>query len=325
MNKIVILYNLNRNQFEYEAEFDSELTINSIYNVLHSRYEVYLLEADIDFKWISKLNDMHPDLVFNICEGFFGPARECVYGAILEQLHYNYTGPDSTNLLVCHNKTMVKKILSNQILVPFGYSISKPNDINSISTIQFPVIVKLNSEGSSIGLNKKSIVWNKDELIAQVQWLYKSYNSNMLVEEYISGQDISMIYIEGLGAMGPCIVECDSEFYDYDMKTIKDTDVNIYEAIGEYKELEKIVLRIAEMLDIRGYAKLDFRICNNKFYLIEVNSQVSFHPQGEFIICAKKKGYDFEMIINHIVSSALLRKRKANSFGIGGLNDEIII
>lgn len=317
MCKIVILYNLNRNQFEYEAEFDSELTINSIYNVLHSRFEVYLLEADIDFNWISKLNDMHPDLVFNICEGFFGPARECVYGAILEQLHYNYTGPDSTNLLVCHNKTMVKKILSDQILVPFGYSISKPNDINSISAIQFPVIVKLNSEGSSIGLNKKSIVWNKDDLIAQVQWLYNTYNSNMLVEEYISGQDISMIYIEGIGTLGPCVIKCNADFYDYEMKTTKDSMVDIYEANEEYRELEEIVLRIVQKLDIKGYAKMDFRFYDNKFYLIEVNSQVSFHPQGEFITCAKKNGYEFDTVINHIVETAFQQHKKIYSFGIG--------
>ena len=43
-------------------------------------------------------------LVFNICEGYNGPARESVYAAILEQLNFNYTGPDSTNLLICHTK-----------------------------------------------------------------------------------------------------------------------------------------------------------------------------------------------------------------------------
>lgn len=40
MKKIVLLFNLNRHQHEYETEFDSELTINSIYNVLSKNYEV---------------------------------------------------------------------------------------------------------------------------------------------------------------------------------------------------------------------------------------------------------------------------------------------
>ena len=34
MKKIAMLFNLNRHQYEYETEFDSELTIDSIYNVL---------------------------------------------------------------------------------------------------------------------------------------------------------------------------------------------------------------------------------------------------------------------------------------------------
>ena len=47
MKKIVMLFNLNRHQYEYETEFDSELTIDSIYNVLSKKYEVKKIEADI--------------------------------------------------------------------------------------------------------------------------------------------------------------------------------------------------------------------------------------------------------------------------------------
>ena len=52
MKKVAILFNLNRYQFEYEAEFDSELTIDSIYKVLSKKYEVKKIEADKEFKWI---------------------------------------------------------------------------------------------------------------------------------------------------------------------------------------------------------------------------------------------------------------------------------
>ena len=111
MRKIAMLFNLNRHQYEYETEFDSELTIESIYNVLCKKYEVKKIEADKDFKWINEVNQYKPDLIFNICEGYNGPARESVYGAILEQFKYNYSGPDSTNLLMCHNKFLVKNLL----------------------------------------------------------------------------------------------------------------------------------------------------------------------------------------------------------------------
>lgn len=124
-----------------------------------------------------------------------------------------------------------------------------------------------------------------------------------------------MIYVEGIGALGPCIVNCDSEFYDYEMKTIKDNTVDIQTVNGEYSKLKNIVLTIAKILDIKGYAKIDFRRKEDKYYLIEVNSQVSFHPTGEFVTCAKTDGYTFDDIINFIVEKALERDNKKNSIG----------
>ncbi len=322
MKRIVLLYNLNRNQYEYETEFDSQYTIDSIYNALSKKYYVTNIEADKDFNWIEKVNDIKPDLVFNICEGFNGPARESVYAAILEQFKYNYSGPDSTNLLMCHNKFLVKNLLKDYIDVPKGYSVCKESDIDDLKDISYPVIVKLNSEGSSMGMDENSIVYDYDSLKKQVGMLLDKYNRNVLVEEFIEGQDISMIYVEGLGALGPCIVECDSKFYDYEMKTIKDNTVNINVLDGDFKELKEIVNTIAKRLDIKGYAKIDFRIKGDKYYLIEVNSQVSFHPEGEFITCAKKDGYSFDRIIEYIADKALEKEYKINSIGLGVINNE---
>lgn len=318
MKKIAMLFNLNRHQFEYETEFDSEYTIDSIYNTLSKNYLVEKIEADKDFNWISKLKTYNPNLVFNICEGFRGPARESVYAAILEQLGLNYSGPDSTNMLVCHNKFLTKKLLKDDVLVPFGYVIKNKDEIKFLSNIKFPVIVKLNSEGSSMGMTKDSIVYNFDSLNKEVTRFIDTYNRGVLVEQYIKGQDISMIYVEGLGALGPCIVNCDSEFYDYEMKSDKDDTVDISTLDGNFDELKMIVENIAKKLDINGYAKLDFRISDGKFYLIEVNAQVSFHPEGEFITCAKKDNYSFEQIINFIVKNALQQEHKINSVGIVG-------
>ena len=318
MKKIAMLFNLNRHQFEYETEFDSEYTIDSIYNTLSKNYLVEKIEADKDFNWISKLKTYNPNLVFNICEGFHGPARESVYAAILEQLGLNYSGPDSTNMLVCHNKFLAKKLLKDDVLVPFGYVIKNKDEIKFLSNIKFPVIVKLNSEGSSMGMTKDSVVYNFDSLNKEVTRFIDTYNRGVLVEQYIKGQDISMIYVEGLGALGPCIVNCDSEFYDYEMKSDKDDTVDISTLDGNFDELKMIVENIARKLDIKGYAKLDFRISDGKFYLIEVNAQVSFHPEGEFITRAKKDNYSFEQIINFIVKNALQHENKINSVGIVG-------
>lgn len=315
MKKIAILYNLNRQQFEYEAEFDSNATIRCIYDALKNNYKVYNIEADKNFSWIKTILKLKPDLVFNVCEGFYGPARESVYGAILEQINQNYSGPDSTNMLICHNKFLTKNILKEVVNTPKGYIIKNLDGLNNATSILYPAIVKLNSEGSSIGMSEKSIVYNYKDLYNQVDYLLSNYKRAVLVEEFIDGKDISMAYIEGIGALGPCEVDSQSLFYDYEMKTTKDNTVNIFGLDGNFSELKDKVNKIAEILDIKGYAKIDFRYKNNKYYLIEVNSQVSFHPQGEFMTCAYKEDYSFNDIINHIVKHALQCTKKINSIG----------
>ena len=97
MKKIILLYNLNRHQFDYETEFDSVYTIDSIYNSLKDNYKIIKIEADKEFNWIKKVNDFNPDLIFNICEGYNGPARESVYAAIIEQYKYNQLSNNGLN------------------------------------------------------------------------------------------------------------------------------------------------------------------------------------------------------------------------------------
>lgn len=317
MKKIVLLFNLKRNQFEYEAEFDSEQTVNRIEQALRHEFAVIPIEAKRDFKWIQEIVLIKPDLVFNICEGFNGPARESVYAALLEQLNINYSGPDSTNLLICHNKFLVKKLLNGYVQTPDGFVINNKTELKKTKDMVFPLIVKLNSEGSSIGMNANSIVYDFGSLEKQVDMLLQTYKRTILVEEYIAGQDLSMVYVEGIGAMGPCIVKCPSVFYDYEMKSTKDELVEIIEANGNFEILKEIVSKIVRRLDVKGYAKMDFRFSMGKYYLIEVNAQVSFHPSGEFMTCVYKENYKYDEVIDHIAKFALKQTNKRNSVGIG--------
>lgn len=309
--KVVVLYNTRPEviQEQIEAEYDSEFTIQSIQKALSVKHEVVLIGVDKDFKWIKKILDLNADIVLNVCEGYRGPARESVFAAILEQLSIPYAGPDSTNLLICQNKTLSKLLLNDVCDFPHGYLISDLPIASDYWKGNYPMIVKLNSEGSSIGLSEASIVYTREELLSQVDFLLRTYNQSVIAEEFIEGKDYSIAYIEGLGILGPCIVENDATFYDYNSKTIYDSEVTISPIHGDFSELKKIAQKIVTKLDLRGYGKLDFRYRNGVYYLIEVNGQVSLHPKGEFIVCAERDGFSFEQIVNHIVSYAYRKKQ----------------
>ena len=149
-----------------------------------------------------------------------------------------------------------------------------------------------------IGIKGKNRYLFEDALVNQIKFALKDVDGEFDVYK----------------TQGRIYVDC-SEFYDYEMKTIKDDTVDIQTTNGEFDSLKNIVLTIAEKLDIKGYAKIDFRKKDDKYYLIEVNSQVSFHPTGEFITCAKTDGYSIDDIINYIVEKALETNSKKNSIG----------
>lgn len=188
MKTVAILHNINRQSNEFEAEFDSPTTINSLKEYMKGKYNVKLIEADKNFKWVQNIQEMRPDITFNVAEGFYGPARESVYAAILEQLDLPYCGPDSTNLLICMNKYLCKELVHKstyRINMPRHLIVRHLSEIDKLSTIDFfPVFVKLNSEGSSIGINEKSIS-GRTGVRKRVKALWNKYKRPILVEEYV--------------------------------------------------------------------------------------------------------------------------------------------
>ena len=92
------------------AEWDTEETILAVKTALEKHHSVSLIEANEEA--YTKLLALHPDIVFNIAEGFRGPSREAQIPAILEMLGIPYSGSDPLTLGICLDKSRAKEILS---------------------------------------------------------------------------------------------------------------------------------------------------------------------------------------------------------------------
>ena len=312
--KIALVYNLNRGQFDYETEFDLDVTINALKKTLSKAGTVKCVEGDRNYPaWISMLEKYKPDIIFSVAEGYAGPGREAFYPALYDQLGFKYTGPDVNNLFIFQNKYLTKKLAQmSGVLVPGGYIVSEMTSRSEINNkIKYPLIVKPNCEGSSMGILPTSIVGNQTELLKQLKLFFKEYNKVAIIEEFVEGVDVSMIYVDGLGALGPAVVNYpEKEMYDWSLKTTDDSLVSITQGRMLSKKLRNqladIVTKLAKVFDIKSYAKIDFRIDKKgNIYLLEINGQVSLHPQGEFVIAAEMGGYSFEKVVLHILHHSM--------------------
>ena len=153
-------------------------------------HEVVPIEADEDA--YQKLRTSGPDLVFNIAEGIRGEDREAQIPAMLEMLGIPYTGSGPLSLALCLHKGKAKEILAwHGIPTPAFQVVTDPGEPLADS-LQFPLIVKLLHEGSSMGLSYDSVVETTQALTDRIAYLRRIYQQPVLVEQFIDGQEYTV-------------------------------------------------------------------------------------------------------------------------------------
>ncbi|MDD5750979.1 MAG: hypothetical protein PHS73_00475 [Candidatus Peribacteraceae bacterium] len=325
--RVALLHNQNRGKSEHETEFDLPITIDALTDALSDKHEVVPVEGTRDFaKWTSELAAACPDIVFNVAEGYRGAAREALYPTICEQLDLPYTGPGPTELLICHNKDLTKRLL-REIGIPLAWSrlLGSPADLESLQKqeIPFPLIVKLNSEGSSLGMDGQCIVRNFAELERQVRKVWGRFQTDILAEKYVDGIDLSTSFVEGMGVFGPVQYTYPTgSIYDYQLKSTSNHQVGVENPKDLPEQWRDRVLgwtkRIVEFLDLNGYGRADFRLDTQtqELAFLEMNAQVCFHPDGAFILSVTNDTpHSYADVVSHIVDYAAAHRRRISRVG----------
>ena len=141
-----------------------------------------------------------------------------------EYLKIPYTHSGVISSYRAMNKIISKDIfIKNKIKTPKFISLKKnffkKNLLNKIikrKKISFPVVIKPINEGSSIGVE---ICKNSKKLFKSTSKLFKNYD-NLILEEYIGGQEIQVAVINGR-SIGAIELVPKRLFYDYKAKYTK--------------------------------------------------------------------------------------------------------
>ncbi len=248
-------------------------TARQVKNILKKKYNV--LQTDLDKSLEKKIKLFKPDIVFNALHGRFG--EDGYAQTILEYNNVKYTHSGVLSSALAMDKVISKKIfLKNKILTPkfmiFRYDLKKINNlINKIKKkINFPAIIKPINEGSSVDVyicNEKNLKSNLNKM---------SKYKEILVEEYIGGREIQ-VAILGNKKLGAIELKPKRKFYDYKAKYFSSSKTEHIIPVNLKKKNIKKVLNIAykahRILKCRGVTRSDFKFQNNKFYLLELNTQ----------------------------------------------------
>ena len=275
------------------------------------RYNVSIF--DPKFKNLNLINKRQVDVIFNALHGKGG--EDGVAQSYFEYLKIPYTHSGVVSSYNAMNKLISKKIFAkNNIKTPKFFTIQKKefhiqilrkNIINK--KIKFPVVVKPINEGSSLGVK---VCKNRTLLIIEIKKLFKKYEQ-LIFEEYIGGQEIQVAVING-DPLGAIELIPKRSFYDYKAKyTKKAKTKHIMPASlnkNKYEEVLKIAKKAHQVLACKGVTRSDFKFFNNRFNLLEINTQPGMTNLSLVPEIANFKGISFENLVEKILLDASINR-----------------
>ena len=302
---------------DLNAEFDHEETISHIERACREGgHEVARIGNAR--RLLEQMGRLGVDIVFNIAEGYGGRNRESQVPILLEMMGMPFVGADGLTLGLTLDKVLTKKLLiAEGIPTPRFVEVRDPETLWR-AELTYPLIVKLQCEGSSKGLSERSLVNTPQELRAQVEWLTRAYQKpSIFVEEFVAGQEFTVAIV---GNEAPEVYPVVQVALDGQTNLGRKFFTFAYLRSGaDYicpapipeplaKRLQELALRTYQAVECRDFGRVDFRVDERgNPYVLEINPLPSLSVEDVFVFVAKTKGLTHYQIINRILDAALAR------------------
>jgi D-alanine-D-alanine ligase len=170
----------------------------------------------------------------------------------------------------------------------------------------FPLVIKLNNAGSSVGVGvveePAGFVAAFDRVVAAAE----PGPCEVLVEEYIPGRELTSTIL--MGRRLPLLeIRPREGFYDYQNKyTAGATDYLVPAPVHSplYEEICADALRLYEMVDCRGVARADFRLDEDRYHCLEINTVPGMTETSLVPKAAAAVGISFSALLDDLVREA---------------------
>ena len=290
--------------FSREREISLK-TAKGVFREIKKKYITKICEPNGNL--IKNLRTFKPDVVFNALHGRYG--EDGYIQSILEseKIKYTHSGVMASSIAI--DKEISKDLfIKNNILTPkyfkhdFNKYIKKSELIKKIKkTLNFPVVIKPFNEGSSVEV----YICSKNNFYKNLNKL-SSYKE-IMIEKYVPGREIQ-VAILGKKKLGAIELVPKRKFYDYQAKyDVKSKTKHIIPVKISKKKLNE-VLNIAfkahQVIGCRGVTRSDFKFYNNKFYLLETNTQPGMTSLSLVPEIAKYNKISFFNLIEWIIKDA---------------------
>jgi D-alanine-D-alanine ligase len=235
----------------------------------------------------ARLRKNKPELVFNLVDSVKGvESLASAIPGVLELLDIPYTGADILGLSLDTNKFLIKKLLQqNGVPVPNYQLFNAPDDYLD-PAIRFPLISKLNSIHGAVEITRDAVSENEKQLRKRLRYLMRTYKQPVLVEEFISGRELTAIVLQEkkkkvyLAEKVFTHPESKYVFLTFEDQWLSETNVVFHYAKYDDPLLKEYVKKAFEVTKMAGYAKFDVRLDQSgRYFFIDTNCNPAMGPK----------------------------------------------
>jgi D-alanine-D-alanine ligase len=315
-----LLYNINPRWPQpdiQDCHAEARRLVDSLAELGHSIQEVCVESPELE-TYLEGVNPQE-NLIFNWCEELPGvPHSASLVARALDRMGFTYTGTGAEALVFSQDKRQVKALLRAQGIPTPRWHIAttaSPDGWNG-----YPAIVKPAFEHCSFGVTCDAVVLTHSELAERIQYVLETFRQPALVEEFIDGREFH-ISVLGDGRLQVLpVAEMDFSAFDnvkdrlctYESKfDPQSTSYNMIElhlpaslTRDEQRQIEAVGLAAYRATGCRDYARLDLRLRDGVFYVLDVNPNADFSPDTSLAMSAELSGLSYGQLSSLLVQLA---------------------
>ncbi len=293
-----------------EAEV-SRRTGKAIVDALKSKnYNVELMELNPQ-TFAADIRAKDCGIVFNAVHGRYG--EDGLIQGTLDMLKIPYTGSGVLAAALTMDKVSTKRLLQSADLSTPRFVVYREIDRcrELVAEIEknfgLPVVIKADSQGSSIGVTIVERAEDIDEAIDEAF----SYGNEILVEEFIKGRELTVAVCgdeDDAEALPIIEITTTTGRYDYKSKYTKGMSTHIVPAQLSDEvtaEVQKLAVAAFKLCKCAGVARVDMMLSEeNVPYIIEVNSIPGMTETSLVPDAARAAGIEFPELCEKILALA---------------------
>ncbi len=300
---------------------DTLVQVDEIHSILRELgHEVRLLafvDSLTDLEYQLKMQG--PDFVFNLVEAAAG-SDELLYtaAALFEFLDIPYSGCLAPSLALLGRKTRQKQLMSMCGLSTPAYLMAQEQLGPQIHD-QTRLIVKSDTEHASLGMDGRSLVLGPDQARTLIEQKKAVYGGQWFAEVYIEGREFNVALLDSgngiaqvlpmaemtfqnFGATTPKIVDYAAKWDETSLGYASTVRVFVDQNDPLLDQLARISLQCWLLFDLRGAARVDFRIDEDGSpWILEINANPCLSSDAGFMAAATQAGLSGSDVVQRLI------------------------